>query len=76
MTIPTPEKWKMPKNADVIPHLWSIVLAGGEGTRLAPMIKQWLGEDRRNNIAPLLGQDPCCNIRWIERTSSRLHPAE
>ncbi len=28
------------------PHLWSIVLAGGEEKRLSPMIKQWLGEER------------------------------
>jgi mannose-1-phosphate guanylyltransferase len=72
MTIPSPEKLKMRKDVDVIPHLWSIVLAGGEGTRLAPMIKQWLGEDRPNNTAPLPGQDPCCNTRWIGRTLSRI----
>ncbi len=26
------------------PRVWPIVLAGGNGTRLSPMIKQWLGE--------------------------------
>lgn len=46
MTIPTPAQWNLRKDAEGIPHLWSIILAGGEGTRLAPMIKQWLGEDR------------------------------
>ena len=25
-------------------HLWSIILAGGHGTRLTPMIKHWLGD--------------------------------
>ncbi|WP_455243946.1 sugar phosphate nucleotidyltransferase [Petrachloros mirabilis] len=26
------------------PHVWSIILAGGNGTRLNPTIKRWLGE--------------------------------
>lgn len=55
MTIPTPEKRKMRKDVDVIPHLWSIVLAGGEGTRLAPMIRQWLGEDRPKQYCTFTG---------------------
>ncbi len=38
-----------------IPHLWSIVLAGGEGTRLAPMIKQWLGEERPKQYCTFTG---------------------
>lgn len=55
MTIPTPEKWNVRMDVDVIPHLWSIVLAGGEGTRLAPMIKQWLGEDRPKQYCTFTG---------------------
>lgn len=45
MTMHATKKWEGRDNGKVIPHLWSIVLAGGEGTRLAPMIKEWLGED-------------------------------
>ena len=37
------------------PHLWSIVLAGGEGKRLAPMIKQWLGEERPKQYCTFTG---------------------
>lgn len=55
MTIPSPGKLKRRKDVDVIPHLWSIVLAGGEGTRLAPMIKQWLGEDRPKQYCTFTG---------------------
>jgi mannose-1-phosphate guanylyltransferase len=55
MTIRTPEKWNMRNDVDVIPHLWSIVLAGGEGTRLAPMIKQWLGEERPKQYCTFTG---------------------
>lgn len=35
MTIRTPEKWNMRNDADVIYHLWSIVLAGG-GNEIGP----------------------------------------
>lgn len=38
-----------------IAHLWSIVLAGGEGTRLAPMIRAWLGEDRPKQYCTFTG---------------------
>lgn len=55
MTIRTSEKWNMRKDVDVIPHLWSIILAGGEGTRLAPMIKQWLGEERPKQYCTFTG---------------------
>lgn len=55
MTIPAPEKWNMRHDVDIIPHLWSIVLAGGEGTRLAPMIKEWLGENRPKQYCSFTG---------------------
>lgn len=37
------------------PHLWSIVLAGGEGKRLSPMIKQWLGEENPKQYCTFTG---------------------
>ena len=42
--------------SDVIPHLWSIILAGGEGLRLAPMIEQWLGEKRPKQYCAFTGK--------------------
>jgi mannose-1-phosphate guanylyltransferase len=38
-----------------LPYLWSIVLAGGEGKRLAPMVKQWLGEERPKQYCTFTG---------------------
>ena len=55
MTIHTQDKWNRQSDKNVIPHLWSIVLAGGEGTRLAPMIKQWLGEERPKQYCTFTG---------------------
>ena len=55
MTRQTTEKWEAQDNEKVIPHLWSIVLAGGEGTRLAPMIREWLGEDRPKQYCTFTG---------------------
>lgn len=55
MTMHTAVKWGGRDNGTVIPHLWSIVLAGGVGTRLAPMIKEWLGEDRPKQYCTFTG---------------------
>jgi mannose-1-phosphate guanylyltransferase len=37
------------------PHLWAIVLAGGEGTRLRTLVKRVCGDERPKQYAPLLG---------------------
>lgn len=37
--------------------LWSIVLAGGEGTRMCPFIRQWLGEDRPKQYCSFFGSE-------------------
>ncbi len=55
MTMQNTEKKEARDDGKVIPHLWSIVLAGGEGTRLAPMIKQWLGENRPKQYCTFTG---------------------
>ncbi|MDH4082282.1 MAG: sugar phosphate nucleotidyltransferase [Nitrospira sp.] len=59
MTLPTTllttKKSTVRDEENVIPHLWSIVLAGGEGTRLAPMIREWLGEDRPKQYCTFTG---------------------
>jgi len=75
MTIQTPEKWTMRKDVDVIPHLWSIVLAGGEGTRLAPMIKQWLGEDRPKQYCAFTGTRSMLQ-HTVDRADTLADPAQ
>ena len=75
MTIPSPGKLKMRKDVDVIPHLWSIVLAGGEGTRLAPMIKQWLGEDRPKQYCTFTGTRSMLQ-HTVDRADTLADPAQ
>ncbi|MDH4187068.1 MAG: sugar phosphate nucleotidyltransferase [Nitrospira sp.] len=48
-------KRKARDEGTIIQNLWSIVLAGGEGSRLAPMIKQWLGEERPKQYCSFTG---------------------
>ena len=36
-------------------HLWAIVLAGGEGRRLAPLIRRFYGDERPKQYAALIG---------------------
>src|SRR5688572_33404456 len=36
-------------------HLWSIVLAGGEGVRLRPLIERWLGGHRPKQYCTFVG---------------------
>ena len=48
-------KWRAGDEGMGVPHLWSIVLAGGEGIRLAPMIKQWLGAERPKQYCTFTG---------------------
>ena len=41
--------------ADAQRHVWAIVLAGGEGDRLRPLIQRLYGQDRPKQFAALLG---------------------
>jgi len=36
-------------------HFWAIILAGGEGTRLRPLMRSLYGDERPKQFAPLLG---------------------
>ncbi|SPP65255.1 sugar phosphate nucleotidyltransferase [Nitrospira lenta] len=45
----------MQGNTRTASPLWSIVLAGGEGKRLAPVIKQWLGEEKPKQYCTFTG---------------------
>lgn len=43
-------------NGMILPrNLWAVVLAGGEGVRLRPLIRQVFGDERPKQYAPLLG---------------------
>jgi len=37
-------------------HCWAVILAGGEGMRLRPLVRQMLGADRPKQYVRLLGQ--------------------
>jgi mannose-1-phosphate guanylyltransferase len=36
-------------------HVWAVVLAGGEGMRLRPLVRQVFGADRPKQYVRLLG---------------------
>ena len=38
----------------VAPRLWSVVLAGGQGTRLRPLVRRMLGEERPEQVTALI----------------------
>lgn len=44
-----------PRKRTSFPHLWSVILAGGEGTRLNPFIKQWIGSEKPKQYCVLTG---------------------
>jgi molybdopterin-guanine dinucleotide biosynthesis protein A len=43
------------KTSEQSEHLWVIILAGGEGTRMRPLIHKWLGEDRPKQYCTFVG---------------------
>ncbi|MBI3107208.1 MAG: NTP transferase domain-containing protein [Candidatus Rokubacteria bacterium] len=43
------------KGLDALSHTWAVVLAGGEGVRLRPLIRRLYGEARPKQFAALLG---------------------
>lgn len=52
---------------------WAVILAGGEGTRLRPLVRQVCGDERPKQYAPLLGSRSLLRAtldrvgRWIPR---------
>lgn len=55
-------------------HLWAIILAGGEGTRLRPLARVICGDERPKQYVPLLG--PRSLLRQTLDRAARLVPTE
>lgn len=56
------------------PHLWAVVLAGGEGVRLRPLVKQVCGDERPKQYAPVM--DPRTLLRQTLDRIARFIPPE
>jgi mannose-1-phosphate guanylyltransferase len=56
------------------PRTWAVVLAGGEGWRLRPLVRRLFGDERPKQYAPLLG--PSSLLRQTLDRVGRLVPAE
>ena len=56
------------------PKLWAVVLAGGEGRRLLPLVRRVCGDERPKQYAPLLGTRSLLRAT-LDRTSSQV-PSE
>jgi mannose-1-phosphate guanylyltransferase len=56
------------------PKTWAVVLAGGEGCRLRPLVRRLFGDDRPKQYVPLLG--PSSLLRQTLDRVERLVPAE
>jgi mannose-1-phosphate guanylyltransferase len=52
---PIPSGLRTVKTSEQSEHLWVIILAGGEGTRMRPLIHKWLGEDRPKQYCTFVG---------------------
>ncbi len=56
------------------PRTWAVVLAGGEGSRLRPLLRRLFGDERPKQYAPLLGASSL--LRQTLDRVGRLVPAE
>ncbi len=59
---------------DPASRVWAVVLAGGDGCRLRPLVRRLFGEDRPKQYAPLLGSTSL--LRQTLDRVGRLIPAE
>lgn len=60
--------------APASPQTWAVVLAGGEGVRLRPLVRRLFGEERPKQYVPLLG--PTSLLRQTLDRVGRLIPPE
>jgi mannose-1-phosphate guanylyltransferase len=60
--------------ADTTARVWAVVLAGGEGERLRPLVRRLVGDDRPKQYVPLLG--PTSLLRQTLDRVGRLVPVE
>lgn len=61
------------RNTTRLPEPWSIVLAGGEGVRLAPMISQWLGQALPKQFCTFTGTRSMLQ-HTVDRADCLSHP--
>lgn len=45
-------------------HRWSLVLAGGEGERTRPFIKEWLGYHKPKQFCSFVGRRSMLQHTW------------
>ncbi|MGH7230940.1 MAG: sugar phosphate nucleotidyltransferase [Nitrospiraceae bacterium] len=55
-------------------HVWSIILAGGDGVRTQPFIRRWLGEDKPKQYCAFVGTRSMFQ-HTVDR-AAKLSPAE
>src|SRR4030095_3843796 len=53
--------------------LWAVVLAGGEGTRLRPLVRHLCGDERPKQFSPLLGARTLLG-QTLDRVGRRIPP--
>jgi mannose-1-phosphate guanylyltransferase len=57
-----------------VPQTWAVVLAGGDGVRLRPLVRQLFGHERPKQYVPLLGPDSL--LRQTLKRVGRVVPPE
>ena len=60
LSVPTPARSR---------HLWAVVMAGGDGTRLRDLTVRIVGDDRPKQFCPIVGAQSL-----LRQTRARLHP--
>jgi mannose-1-phosphate guanylyltransferase len=57
------------------PRLWGVVLAGGEGVRLKPLVRRICGDERPKQYVPVLG-DRTLLRQTLDRVALGIRPSE